>query len=808
MKKFLYTLIAIIYVQVVTAQTNQNLYNFRNVAQSNYLNPGIRPQANVTYGFPATYLHFNAPNVGLKDFFLKSESPDTSVNIFLRNGDRNLNDINFSNQVDLMFFGIAIKKNYFSLGVQINTELTASIPKDVIRLGTRGNFNNLSFGILAGDNINLSNIKFDYTSWISFGLGYTREINKQLSVGGRVNYLYGLANVNTERSSFTARSNDQELYLSADYKVNSAGFYSAYQKSKDKKDLTADDFLKQNGSGFSFDLGGQYKFNQHFSVSASAINLGWITWNNDTRSLNRSFSDFRYTGVDVIVGVTPDSVINTRIKDIVDSLQNYNFKPTESSGSYTTALNGKLYLGGQYAINYNNTFDLILFNNFNNNNFNPAATLAFTKKAWTVLDLRLSGTYYNKSISNIGLGFSLNLGPFQTYLFTDNIVTPITYLAALSSNTVYDNGNYFNIRTGVNWNFGRNRDRDGDGVIDKLDKCKKRYGSWDLEGCSDKDKDGVPDDRDSCENVPGRKCAYGCPDQDKDCVPDYKDSCVADSGSVKLYGCPDFDKDGVTDKKDSCPTVAGIIKLNGCPDKDGDGVPDKDDNCPEESGRAELNGCPDIDNDGVPDYQDSCRLLPGLKSFNGCPDTDGDGVSDKRDECPLDKGPKELNGCPDADGDGVIDKIDNCIDVPGPASNKGCPVKAVVAPAPVDTAKQLTAEEKKVLREAFNNLEFETGTTKIKLTSLESLQELAQLLIAKPKYKLFISGYTDNVGSAAANLKLSLGRANAIKNFLISEGVTKTQLTAKGFGSAKPVASNKTEEGRARNRRVEFKVIK
>lgn len=808
MKKNILLILSTIFIGFAQAQTNQNLYNFRNVAQSNYLNPGIRPQANITFGLPSVYTHFNAPNIGLRDFFIKGESPDTSVNNFLRNGDRNLNDINFVNQVDVLFAGFAIKKNYFSLGIQVNTEFNASIPKDIIRLGTRGNFNNAALGILSGDNVNLSNARIDLSSWIAFGLGYTREINRKISVGARVNYLYGLANLNTEKSSFIVRSNDQELYASAEYKINSAGFYSAYQKVKDSKTLSEEDFTKQNGSGFSFDFGGQYKFNQHLSVSASAINLGWITWDNNTRSISRPFTEYRYTGIDVVVGVTPDSVIKKRFEEIGDSLQNYNFKPVESSGSYTTSLNGKMYLGGQYAINYNNMFDVVLFNNFNNNSFNPAVTLAFTKKAWTVLDLRLSGTYYNKTISNIGFGFSLNLGPFQTYIFTDNIVAPLTYLAAASSNQIYDQGNYFNLRTGVNWNFGRNRDRDGDGVIDKLDKCKKRYGSWELEGCSDMDKDGVPDDRDSCINVPGRKCAYGCPDKDKDCVPDDKDSCVSDSGSVKLFGCPDFDKDGVTDKKDSCPSVAGTIALNGCPDKDGDGVTDLKDSCPTVAGRIEVNGCPDIDNDGVPDYQDSCKLAPGLKEFNGCPDKDGDGVPDKKDDCPTDKGPKELNGCPDTDGDGLIDKLDSCIDVPGPLSNKGCPVK--VKEAPVDTTKQvtLTAEEKKVLREAFSNLEFESGTTQIKLSSLESLQELAQLLVARPTYKLLISGHTDSQGNAQVNKNLSLGRANAIKNFLISEGVAKNKLTAKGFGSSKPVASNKTEEGRARNRRVEFKIIK
>ncbi|MFA9213855.1 MAG: OmpA family protein [Candidatus Methylacidiphilales bacterium] len=113
-----------------------------------------------------------------------------------------------------------------------------------------------------------------------------------------------------------------------------------------------------------------------------------------------------------------------------------------------------------------------------------------------------------------------------------------------------------------------------------------------------------------------------------------------------------------------------------------------------------------------------------------------------------------------------------------------------------------------MLNEAFSNLEFETGTSQIKESSLVSLEELAELLTVKTVYNLTINGFTDNVGNAASNVKLSQSRANAVKEFLVSKGVAKERLTAKGFGSKNPVANNKTAEGRARNRRVEFKIIK
>jgi len=71
-----------------------------------------------------------------------------------------------------------------------------------------------------------------------------------------------------------------------------------------------------------------------------------------------------------------------------------------------------------------------------------------------------------------------------------------------------------------------------------------------------------------------------------------------------------------------------------------------------------------------------------------------------------------------------------------------------------------------------------------------------------------ISGHTDDVGETMANQKLSEGRATAVKNYLISKGVKPTQVTAIGFGKTKPIADNKTAEGKAKNRRIEIKILK
>ena len=105
------------------------------------------------------------------------------------------------------------------------------------------------------------------------------------------------------------------------------------------------------------------------------------------------------------------------------------------------------------------------------------------------------------------------------------------------------------------------------------------------------------------------------------------------------------------------------------------------------------------------------------------------------------------------------------------------------------------------------NLFFETGKYDIESASEVELDKVVQFLQDNPTVKIQIEGHTDNVGSAADNQKLSTARAYAAVNYLVEKGIKGTRLVAKGFGATKPVADNKTEEGRAQNRRTEMRVL-
>ncbi len=292
-------------------------------------------------------------------------------------------------------------------------------------------------------------------------------------------------------------------------------------------------------------------------------------------------------------------------------------------------------------------------------------------------------------------------------------------------------------------------------------------------------------------------------DGDGDGIADHMDACPGRAGvesdDPEKHGCPappppkpeapaDGDADGVPDAQDACPAVAGVStsdpKTTGCPaDGDADGVPDDIDVCPTE---AVVEGQADPSRPG-------CNRM----------DEDGDGIVDSLDACPKVKGTAHedstQHGCPgDTDGDGVRDDLDACPEVKGqpnddPTKN-GC-LAAV----------RLKGKEIVILQK----VEFATGQARIQSVSDSLLDQVASVLKDHLELELVeVQGHTDNRGSKAVNQRLSQARAEAVVTALVSRGVAKERLTAKGFGPDTPIADNDSEDGRSKNRRVEFKIIK
>jgi type IX secretion system PorP/SprF family membrane protein len=298
-----------------------------------------------------------------------------------------------------------------------------------------------------------------------------------------------------------------------------------------------------------------------------------------------------------------------------------------------------------------------------------------------------------------------------------------------------------------------------------------------------------------------------CPDADKDGICDKEDKCPGESGTKERQGCPepkkemcaDRDKDGICDTDDLCPDVIGTKELKGCPtnDKDNDGLRDDIDKCPDVPGSLKNEGCPnaDRDKDGILDEIDPCPDVHGPLSNRGCPeesDRDKDGIPDKLDVCPDLAGFKERQGCPtnDRDNDGIPDELDKCPSTAGATDNQGCPV--------VQESDKLTVSL------AIQNLYFDTDKWNIRPVALRNLNALAKLLREKKDWKIRVSGHADIRGNKQHNEFLSKNRAEVVKNYLISKGVSPNLILLEHMGDSTPAANANTSAGLQLNRRTEI----
>lgn len=208
-------------------------------------------------------------------------------------------------------------------------------------------------------------------------------------------------------------------------------------------------------------------------------------------------------------------------------------------------------------------------------------------------------------------------------------------------------------------------------------------------------------------------------------------------------------------------------------DRDGDGLYDRDDKCPHEAGDTD---------DGCPKNKDS----------------DSDGVSDRNDKCPTEYG-DDPKGCPipDKDGDGILDSKDECWEQPetvnGFEDTNGCPDEP--------------PEKLKKLDGVIAGIMFDSGQATIRTTSRRVLVGVVETLKEYPDVRVEIVGHTDDQGSREMNTKLSADRAESVKAYLVERGIDGARITTKGVGPDEPLEDNKTKAGRAKNRRIEFKIV-
>lgn len=815
------------------AQPALTQYNMRYLQQSSFNNPSFTPTCKVTVGgILLGSTTGNLTNTGWSKATLGRFTQGRAGAIKALNSMGEINTMDVDFRKDLVHFGFYLGggRHYVGLNASARVHTALHYPREMFTLAVIGNgVSPDDPGVgdipdeykLLGKRASFDGTGVDHVSYAEIGLQYAVKLLKDdmLQIGVRPKMVYGFTNVTTSVSELglTTDADDFGITLDGSYEVSTS--IPVY-------DTGAFVFPGLVNRGFGLDLGANLNITENFEISASAVDLGSITWTNQPRTFSASdgqleFNGFQLDGSIFDIGESSDTILNGFVDKMLDSL-NSQFGADTTSVNYKSSLPTMFNVAANYTLKEQHTIGVLLNARRPKDRMRLAFNLNYTYTIDEKISLHANYSIYNRSFLNLGVGASARFGPIQVFAMSDNIMGtanwmfPFFYLPASTKNR--------NFTAGLNWKFGCKQDKDKDGIKNKDDDCPDIPGELKFRGCPDTDKDGIMDKEDDCPETPGSEELKGCPDRDGDGIADKDDACPDAPGTPEFDGCPDTDSDGIQDSEDDCPNTAGVAEFNGCPDTDKDGIQDSEDECPETPGIAAFNGCPDTDGDGLKDSEDECPEKPGPKEKMGCPDTDGDGLTDIKDNCPETAGPVSNQGCPfgDRDGDGVTDNEDSCPDTPGPAENAGCPYsdldgdgvydkddRCPQTPGVVenDGCPEIKKEEQEVINTAFDNLEFETGKEVIRQSSYESLQNLAELLAKKETWKLQISGHTDNVGSDQANMALSEKRAKSVGKFLESKGVAATQLIIKWYGETQPIADNDTPEGREKNRRVEMEII-
>jgi len=265
-------------------------------------------------------------------------------------------------------------------------------------------------------------------------------------------------------------------------------------------------------------------------------------------------------------------------------------------------------------------------------------------------------------------------------------------------------------------------------------------------------------------------------------------------GLVHGYGAPDHRFFASLTYRPAAPPPARLVaegpiavhQVPANPDRDGDGILNDADRCADDAedfdGFEDKDGCPetDNDNDGIADGADGCKNnaedIDRFQDDDGCPDPDNDfdGITDTADQCPNEA--EVINGNADDDG---------------------CP----------DEGKKLVLIGQSKL-EIQDKVYFALNKADILPRSDNLLDQIAKTLERHPWIKkVRIEGHTDDVGKDAYNLDLSNRRAKSVRDALVARGVAADRVESVGYGESQPIDSNKTLEGRAHNRRVEFVIV-
>lgn len=439
MKRFLIACVALLCAatQLYAQDGNNTAFLLPNAAHRYRMNAAYQPEYKSVVGIPVlSGINFGYMNnsFGIDEVLFKRSSYECDSLILDVDALRSKmhKDFRIHTNLDMNILSVAFrtgKKSYFSFDVGVKLDAGFGFDKALVDFIAEGNAPYL------GSVQSLGGMALDASAYVEAAFGYSRIINDQWTVGGRLKVLFGALDANVKNTQISLESpangesvlikSRQEIYLSAPITGIPIGTAMPIEDFFNDIDFDAELMTDaMSNLGFAVDLGATYKFNDDWTFGASVNDLGFINWKSNVYKLV-SDDEFNWEGADLSNSVNendPDYVeVDDAFENMVDSLTS-SFTVLASNDSYCRMLNAKVNLHATYHLNKRVNFSALVRGVAMADKFYPSMTLAANVRPVKNLGLSVSYSVYEGNFANIGIGIAPRFGGVQPYLVVDNVL--------------------------------------------------------------------------------------------------------------------------------------------------------------------------------------------------------------------------------------------------------------------------------------------------------------------------------------------------------------------------------------------------
>jgi hypothetical protein len=377
-----------------------------------YLHPGIKLEKKVNVAFADIDINLGTGGGSIGKYLTKNADgayyfDKAKLGYFTKEQ----NDVFVNNRINTIGFAIKVKDFHLMVGHSLKTKVNAQYSTDLLELITRGNGKYIGKTLDIGPNLNMIN-------YHDLQLGAQKTFGK-LTVGARINLMYGISAVNTERSkiSFTTEENNYNLKVDTDFLMHSSSVFEYNGIDSTTTDVSFNSFadLFKNNSGFGFEIGASYELSDKITLTAGMTDIGKITWDKNPNSYS-SKGTYTYSGVDIIPLVENENLSY----DIEDTLRNI-LQIKEVGGDFSTTLSPNFLVSGTYKLGSKWSFMGLISSNGGFKLRRNQLAIAAVRKV-SIFDLGLQYMMSDDNdFDNIGLNIRLNAGPFKFYTGVESI---------------------------------------------------------------------------------------------------------------------------------------------------------------------------------------------------------------------------------------------------------------------------------------------------------------------------------------------------------------------------------------------------